>query len=267
MIDCNKSVSLKIKEPAKIKIERLVYYGSFILSALSVIYLISAFLIGYSWLPIIDIDLNNIVLSFIECFLGIAALQIPMLLKRIAKINIPDALSIFFYIFVICATVLGEMFSLYYVVPVWDSILHCGSGIMEGMFGSILLVHFFQKKKCLDKVPPIFIALGAVCFTLCIGTFWEIYEFSADYLLGLNMQKSFLQDGTALIGQSALIDTMKDLIVDSFGAIAAAILAFKSLKHQKGWLYNYKAEREVAKENKATKEKFRYDDLALPKSA
>ena len=32
-------------------------------------------------------------------------------------------------------------------------------------------------------------ALFAFCFALAAGTVWEIYEFSGDHLLGLNMQK------------------------------------------------------------------------------
>ena len=58
----------------------------------------------------------------------------------------------------------------------------------------------------------------ALCFAVTVGVLWEIYEFSFDGLLGLNMQKFRLEDGTQLIGRAALQDTMKDLIVDVVGA-------------------------------------------------
>ena len=44
-----------------------------------------------------------------------------------------------------------------------------------------------------------------------IGVIWEIFEFSLDYVIGLNMQKS------------GLVDTMGDLIVNSIGSLFVAI--------------------------------------------
>jgi len=50
------------------------------------------------------------------------------------------------------------------------------------------------------------------------------------------MQKFALEDDNLLIGRNALIDTMKDLIVDGIGAFVISIIGFISLKHKKGWL-------------------------------
>lgn len=49
-----------------------------------------------------------------------------------------------------------------------------------------------------------------------------------------------MQDGTALIGQTALVDALTDLIVDSFGALTAAVSAYLPIK-KRGWLYTYLA--------------------------
>ena len=57
------------------------------------------------------------------------------------------------------------------------------------------------------------------------------------------MQKYRLNDGTPLIGQAALLDTMKDLITDSAGALAASVFGFVSLKKEKGWLSHYSIDR------------------------
>lgn len=234
MMDYATSAYIVTKKP--IVFERIIYQGSLVISGLSALYLLSVFITGNSWLPLAEIDAGSskLTLSLIQCLLGAAALYIPTLITKTTHVKIPDALSSFFYIFILCATVLGEMFSLYYAVPFWDSLLHCGSGIMSGMLGSILIVNFFQTKKCGDLISPIFIAIAAVCFALSVGVIWEIYEFSLDCLLGLNMQKFMLQDGTGLIGQAALADTMKDLIVDSGGAIIAAVSSYYSLKQKKG---------------------------------
>jgi len=212
-------------------------------SLLSVIYLVSVYAIGYSWLPFVTIDAasSELTLSLIQCLLGMAALHLPMLLTRLTKIKLPDALCACFYIFILCGTVLGEMFSLYYRISVWDSLLHFGSGIMCGMLGGILCADFLRKKKCVKMITPAFIAAAVVCFSICIGVFWEIYEFTFDSILGLNMQKCFLEDGTALAGQAGITDTMKDLIVDTLGALVAAVGSFLSIKYNKGWLSSYLA--------------------------
>ena len=75
-----------------------------------------------------------------------------------------------------------------------------------------------------------FVSLFAFCFAITMGVVWEIYEFSFDGLLGLNMQKFRLESGEALIGRAALADTMEDLIVDAAGALVMAIIGFFNLK-------------------------------------
>ena len=69
-----------------------------------------------------------------------------------------------------------------------------------------------------------------------IGAVWEVYEFTFDGLLGLNMQKFALADGTELSGHLALADTMKDIIVDILGAMVASAVGYISLRFDKHWL-------------------------------
>ena len=217
--------------------ERVVYRGALAVSGLSVLYLLSVFVTGQSWLPYTSFEgaHSELTLALIQCILGTAALHVPLLIKKRLQIKMPDALCACFYVFVLCATVLGEMFSLYYRIPVWDSLLHGSSGVMIG----ILAVKFLCEKGCRRILSPGLIALAIICMTLCVGVFWEIYEFAGDSLLGLNMQKCLLEDGTALVGQAALLDTMKDLMMDLTGGIIAAVSACFSLKQKKGWLYAF----------------------------
>ena len=55
-----------------------------------------------------------------------------------------------------------------------------------------------------------------------IGVMWEIFEFASDSLVGTNMQRAYVSTtngrGNPLLGQAALSDTMKDLILDAAGA-------------------------------------------------
>ena len=226
-----------VREP--ISYEKSAYQASLIISGLSIVYLFSVVATGNSWLPYTDINLDSSewLLCLLQCAAGMAALQLPLVLKKLTGIKLPSMLNVGFYAFLLGSTVLGEVFSLYYRVPCWDDILHFGSGMMIGMIGSVLFMHYCRKKQCQHLISPALIAIASVCFAVFIGVAWEIYEFAGDSLLGLNMQKCLLQDGTALIGNAALADTMKDLIVDLGGALVAAFASYTSLKNKQGWLY------------------------------
>ena len=215
-----------------ITLERFAYYCALGLSGLAIGYLLTV-------LPGGDMRSSDFTLSMIQCVLGLVVLHVPMALKRWARIELPDALSAAYYAFIVGATVLGEVCEIYYLIPFWDDILHLGSGAMCGMLGGILTVTFLNKKRCQRLITPMLVAGTAVGFALCIGVFWEIYEFIGDSLMGLNMQKFLLQDGSALVGQAALMDTMKDLIVDMLGALIAAVSAYRSIKYEQGWLHAY----------------------------
>ena len=96
------------------------------------------------------------------------------------------------------------------------------------------VVNFLNKT---DRVPmnlsPLFVVVLPFCFALALGVVWEIYEFTADALLHTNMQKFALESGEPLVGRNALMDTMKDLIVDTLGALVMSIIGYVSLKHKK----------------------------------
>ena len=61
---------------------------------------------------------------------------------------------------------------------------------------------------------------------MTIGALWEIYEFSFDGLLGMNMQKFRLESGVQLVGREALMDTMEDIITDVIGALVIGLYGF-----------------------------------------
>lgn len=241
-MDNTAAINLSAKKA--ISVERATYGLSLAICGMAALYLLTVFITGHSWLPLAGIDSQSpeLTLSLIQCLLGAAALHLPLLITKATRLEMPDTLCVFFYLFVLCGTVLGEVFSLYYRVPVWDSLLHFAGGLMAGMLGSIALVSYLKKKKCEKLLSPAFVLIAAICFSVCIGVAWEIYEFAGDSLLGLNMQKSALENGMELVGQAALMDTMKDLIVDTAGAIAAAVASYLSLKRKKGWLYSYQAD-------------------------
>lgn len=175
-------------------------------------------------------------LMLAECVLGLVVIHIPTFLERRLKFELPSVLYILYMIFLYCSITLGEVRSFYYIIPHWDVFLHAFSSLMTGLFGYMLVTILNRDSKLLVKLSPFFVAMFAFCFSVMIGSVWEVYEFTLDGILGLNMQKHTLSDGTALVGHMALLDTMKDIIVDICGALVASVIGYISLRNDRHWL-------------------------------
>lgn len=169
---------------------------------------------------------SDYTLMLTQCALGIVVLFVPDLIQRRFSCRIPNHLTILYYIFLYCAIYLGEVRSFYYLIPFWDSILHGFSAGMLGVFGFWLVDLLNESEIVRVKLSPVFVSLFAFCFAVTAGSVWEIYEFLGDELLGLNMQKFRTAEGIILHGHEALSDTMKDIIIDSLGALLIAVLGF-----------------------------------------
>jgi len=162
---------------------------------------------------------SDYTLMLLQCILGLVVMMIPSFIERKWSISIPNYMYVLYFIFLYCAIYLGEVRSFYYHFPYWDTVLHAFSGAMLGALGFSLISILNSSKTTHVQLSPFFVSLFAFCFAVAAGAIWEIYEFSFDSLLSLNMQKYMLEDGTQLVGQSALADTMKDIIVDTVSAL------------------------------------------------
>lgn len=156
------------------------------------------------------------------------AMCIPLVLRHNFHLYIPYTLEIMFLIFFYCAVYLGEVRSFYYLVPHWDDYLHSASAIMLAIVG-FSVVYLLNKSEIVD-LSPFFIALFAFLFAFSIGAAWEIYEFICDDLFNVNAQKFMTDDGVLLVGHAALVDTMKDLMVDFGGALITSLIGYIAMK-------------------------------------
>ena len=176
------------------------------------------------------------VLMYVESILGCIVITIPGRVEKKFHVHIPSHMMIPFVIFLYCAIFLGEVRSYYYRFVGWDTVLHFFSA---GMLATLAysIVSILNRS---DQVPvslsPGFLALFAFCFAVAAGAIWEIYEFTGDSLLGMNMQKWRTEAGVPLVGQAALADTMKDIIVDVLGAGIISLSGYFSMKREKNWL-------------------------------
>jgi hypothetical protein len=165
---------------------------------------------------------SDYVLMLVQSLLGIVAIFLPSILVRRLNFNIPRPAAIAYFVFLYCAIPLGEVQSFYYHFAFWDDILHLLSGGMLATLGFIIVDALNAQKKIQVKLSPFFVALFAFCFALAIGALWEIWEFTFDGVLGLNMQKFALETGEALVGRAALEDTMQDIIIDAIAALGVS---------------------------------------------
>lgn len=136
----------------------------------------------------------------------------PVVISRWADVKVPDSFVVGVVLFVGGTLFLGEVFDFYERYWWWDVAMHGGSAIAFGLTGFLLIFMMFQGDRY--AAPPFAVSVFAFCFAVTIGVAWEVFEFSMDQLLGLNMQKS------------GLVDTMGDLIVDAVGAGVGAAAGY-----------------------------------------
>ena len=156
----------------------------------------------------------------------------PSILAKRFGVYLPKRLEIIITLFIFAAQVLGELNGFYDKIPWWDTMLHTTSGIILGLAGFLVVYLLNEKGDANVNLSPIFVVIVAFCFALTMGVFWEVFEFGADRLFGLNMQKFRMP------GQDGLVDTMEDLMVDAIGALVACIAGWKYMKKKKDTLFN-----------------------------
>jgi len=187
--------------------------------------------------PVQDIAVkSDYALMLLQCALGMVVMLLPGILQRKAHIAIPSSMVIAYAVFLFCAVYLGEVHYFYFRIPHWDTMLHTFSGFALGAIGLSIIGLLNKSKSVPISLSPAFVAIFAFCFAIAIGVVWEIYEFAVDSAAGLNMQKYALESGELLVGRAAIADTMKDLIVDSLGALVISIVGYISMKRKEGWL-------------------------------
>jgi uncharacterized membrane protein YjjP (DUF1212 family) len=150
---------------------------------------------------------------------------LPMIIGKLSNIDIPLPLGIFFVLFIYASLFLGELKNYYAAYWWWDMLLHGTAGIAFGIIGFIILYVLYKTEKI--KTSPKMVAVFSFAFALTIGVLWEILEFTIDSTLGPISNNVPMQ---TVVNGCALVDTMKDLIVDAIGALFSAVMGYLYLK-------------------------------------
>lgn len=141
---------------------------------------------------------------------------VPTIFAARFDIRLPRSFVAFIVIFVFASIFLGDTLKFYDRYPWWDIILHGSASVGLGLVGFLFVFMLFEGDRY--AAPPLALAVISMCFAMAFGVVWEIFEFSADQLFGLNLQKT------------GLVDTMWDLIVDTIGAFLGATAGYLYLK-------------------------------------
>lgn len=222
--------------------------------------LIRLFVIGMIVIQVLNRNFENVFV----CVLTLILFMIPAFVERGLKIELPNTLEVMIILFIFAAEILGEINEFYVLIPGWDTMLHTINGFLMAAIGFSLVDIFNRSERTKFFLSPVFLAVVAFCFSMTIGVLWEFFEFGADMLLHTDMQKDTfvtqfasvslhpegrnipipVNDITQTIIKTAdgtvytlgayldigLIDTMKDLIVNFFGAVAFSIIGFFYIK-------------------------------------
>ena len=195
--------------------------------------------------------------SVFVCILVLLLFLVPDFLARKLDLRFPSALQIIILLFIFAAEILGELGNYYIQYPNWDTLLHITWGFLCAAIGFSLVDILNRDSRVKLQLSPLYLALAAFCFSMTIGVFWEFFEFFADRVLGLDMQKdtvihafrSVMLDPTmsnipvevagiadvAVNGESlglggyldiGLYDTMEDLFINFVGAALFSLVGF-----------------------------------------
>ncbi len=200
------------------------------------------------------------------CALTLVLMVLPSIFEHKFAVELPATLEIIILLFIFAADILGEINSFYVRVPHWDTVLHTLNGFLCAAIGFSLVDLFNRSDRFSLKLSPVYLAVAAFCFSMTVGVLWEFFEYGADVLLGLDMQKDTVinaiqsvtideanannvirldgikdtlivyADGrTESLGiggylDIGLNDTMKDLIVNFIGAVVFSVIGFFYVK-------------------------------------
>jgi VanZ family protein len=186
-----------------------------------------------------QIDLGPNILTFDEpsimLYYNLSAIFVlywPDIIKKLTRYEVSDNLLAMYYGFVFLGLLLGTNLDFYNIFTYYDFFLHFLSGIILGILGFAILDNAQRHKA--EKIGVGVTATFAFAFSMASGKVWEVYEFVIDIILGVNTQRWADAYGVPFVGQSALANTMWDVIFNMLGAILVAFWGYHRIKH-KGW--------------------------------
>jgi len=141
---------------------------------------------------------------------------LPSLIRRDLNLVLPVELN-FWIVLALFVHLVGSFSGFYDNLPGWDHLTHAMSASLVAALGFVVVT---AVDKYADSIylPPAFLALFIIMFTMAIGVVWELIEYLMDEFAGSYLQYS-------------LTDTMRDLLFDTIGGLLVASVGSWYLTH------------------------------------
>ena len=165
---------------------------------------------------------------FLSAVATLLLFLLPTIFSKRTKIVIPAPMQIIILLFIFASMYLGEVHQYFSRFWWWDRMLHATSAFLLGYIGFLLIYTLNKDRNIHVKLSPFFIALFAFCFAVTAGAIWEIFEFLVDNISGSDMQgaRNLEQVYGYFDTRLGLLDTMRDLILDTAGALVASAIGY-----------------------------------------
>lgn len=150
--------------------------------------------------------------------LTMVCISFPYIITYIAHRNnivLPSNFESITIVFVFLAQYLGEIRNFYQVFWWWDLLLHA----LFGSFAVIIALYSIkgmtrEEQDTSKRRFTVFVIIIAFSFSITLGSLWEIFEFTGDYLFKSNMVKGGVDD------------TATDLLIEILAAFITAIICY-----------------------------------------
>lgn len=168
-----------------------------------------------------SIKQNNLDILYIY-LLAIVCIILPFIISYAANkrnIFLPYSFNLVSILFIFSAHYFGEIYNFYNIYWWWDLLLHS----VFGSYAVIVSIHIIKGAIKRKNETPInryilFLIIFAFSISIALGTLWEMFEFSGDYLLKTSMIKGGLED------------TSTDLLVKITAALITSAYYYFKLK-------------------------------------
>jgi hypothetical protein len=166
--------------------------------------------------------------SLASAGLTILFLLLPPVVEKILRMRLPMSFRWIWLGFIIASMYLGELHSFFYRIVLWDIILHTLSAMLLAYIAFLLLYVLTGSSDLKDKVSPLLAAIFVFSAPVALGAVWELFEYAADMIFGVNMIKAIAPgDLTRFYDyQRGFLNSLHDLLMDALGALVTAACSY-----------------------------------------
>ena len=203
----------------------------------------------------------EILMNFSCMFIWEICMAMP---KRNVFRYIKPLLQTLLTVYIFIAVVAGYLLDFYYRVRLWDSFLHFMCAVFGVLFGYEITCALFKMEKRTASLTMTIIA--SVGFCVMCTTFWEIFEFGCDQVVGMmsgtpndvqhwSYELAVAENSPKVKtifepfdpGRWPIMDTMGDIVLNAFGAVLGAIIIrIYPYRHTGKYKFDFNFDKETA---------------------